>query len=131
MKNIVGKIKEFSCLFFLKGVTDEEINFAECKLNLKFSNEYKQYLREFGVASFEGHEWTGICKSDRLNVVQVTKEEISRKQIIPKGLYVIEQTHIDDIVIWQNEQGEVFQSSFNEIPRKIADSLLEYIELDI
>lgn len=54
---------------------------------------------EFGQFSIYGHEFTGITKILRLNVVEITIEERMKNRLIPINLYVIEQTNIDDIVI--------------------------------
>ena len=127
MKNIVELIEESPNLYVLKGISNQEIIDAEKELNLSFSNEYKSYLKEFGVASFDGHEWTGICKSNRLNVVHVTNLEMMRNSLVPKEFYVIEQTNIDDVVIWQNKEGEVYQSTSISNSLKIANSLVDYL----
>lgn len=99
MNNIVGSTNKLPNLYTLKGISDQEIINTEKELNLSFSNKYKHYLKEFGIASFDGHEWTGICKSNRLNVIQVTKLEMIKNPLVPKGLYVIEQTTIEDVVV--------------------------------
>lgn len=44
------------------------------------------------------------------------------------GMYAIEQVHIDDIVIWQSESGEVYQTVGDSKPEKIANSIIEYIQ---
>ncbi len=44
------------------------------------------------------------------------------------GLYVIEQTHIDDIVIWQSEAGEIYQTVGGLKPEKIADGIIDYFQ---
>ena len=41
--------------------------------------------------------------------------------------YVIEETNIDGIVIWQSSTGEIFQSNMEGKIKKICDSLIEYI----
>lgn len=127
ISSIIAKMKSFHAR---KSAQLNEIEFAEQELGLRFNEDYKACLLAFGQFSIYGHEFTGITKTSRLDIVEVTKDEKFRNDYIPQELYVIEQTHIDDIVIWQNGRGEVFQSSFNELPHKIADSLLEYIELD-
>ena len=48
-----------------------EVEFAEQKLNLKFNKD----LMEFGQFSIYDHEFTGITKVLRLNVVEITIEE--------------------------------------------------------
>ena len=104
-----------------------EINKAEKDLNLKFSEEYKSYLLNYGFATYEGHELTGICKAKRLNVVEVTKAERNNNPNVPNDCYVIETANIDGIVIWQNEDGLIFQSSPNTNSVELYNSLCEYI----
>lgn len=129
MYNLTKKLKQSPNLYSFSGVNDDEIYKAEKLLELKFSQEYKDYLRKFGAISIDGHELTGICNVSRLDVVKITLEERTNKSYVTNDLYVIEQTHIDDIVIWQNEIGEIFQSSKNSNIIKIANSLLEYLDL--
>ena len=128
MKDIIFQIKEKPGLRMTAGVSNEKIKEAEIELNANFSNDYRSYLLEFGVASFNGHELTGICNFPRLNVVNVTKEE---REYFPNGtdnLYVVERANIDGIVIWQSSSGEIYQSIPNHKLTKIAASLKEYIE---
>ena len=111
------------------GVGAESICAAEGTLDLYFSSEYKEYLMKMGIAAVNGHELTGISKSDRVNVVSVTKEERMRNPQIPKSWYVVEQAHIDGIVVWQNGEGQIFASQQLCDPVKICDSLDEYIRM--
>lgn len=110
-----------------KPVTADEITRCEKELGLKFASDYREYLRRYGEVIYYGHELTGIIPSKRLNVVYVTQEMWEFNPKVPRNYYVIEETNIDGIVIWQNETGKVFQSSPNAGLTKIADSLLEYI----
>ena len=82
-----------------------------------------------GLASFDGHELTGLTNISRLDVVTVTKEQRAINTNIPESWYVVEETNIDGIIIWQNELGHMYQTSPSGIPQKIAHSLLEYIRL--
>lgn len=112
------------------GVTEKQINEAENILGVRFAKEYREYLAVFGTASYYGHELTGIRAGvPSLNVVDVTLEEKEYFTNIPDGWYVIEQTHMDGIVIWQDEDGKVYQA----VPKhavKICDSLSEYVSLE-
>ena len=100
---------------------------AEKLLNLKFDKEYRQYLKEFGIVAYDGHELTGLTKSKRTNVVSVTKEELEAVKDAPKDMYVIERTNFEGIIIWQSEQGAIYYSSPNKELTKIYDSLREYL----
>ena len=41
--------------------------------------------------------------------------------------YVVEETGIDGIVIWQAPTGDIFQTALGAKTRRISDSLAEYI----
>lgn len=128
MYNFTDLLKVKDDFFASSGVSEEDIDFAERKLNLKFSKDYRSYLREFGVASADAHEFTGIVKSKRLNVVDVTVEERNRNCLVPNELYVIERLGIDGIVIWQSENGEIYQTVWGEKPKVIFHSLVDYMK---
>lgn len=76
-----------------------------------------------------GHELTGICKAARLNVVDVTQDE-RQYNSVPVDWYVIEQTNIDGIVIWQTASGTIYETCPGSEADKICDSLEEYISLE-
>ena len=59
----------------------------------------------------------------------VTKEEREKMPDVPQSWYVIEQAHIDGIVIWQSGDGDIYQTIPGYNPQKIADSLAEYIDM--
>ena len=109
------------------GRPDAEIESAEKQLGVEFAPDYKRYLKEIGLACFDGHELTGICKPPRLNVVEVTTAQ-REKHPEASSWYVIEETNVDGIVIWQNVGGKVYITAHNSKPKKIANSIAEYIQ---
>ena len=113
---------------YIAGTEDDVIK-AEEKLQLSFSAEYKRYLLKYGFATCYGHEITGICKAKRLNVVDVTIMEREYAGNISSDWYVIEQLNIDGIVIWQSSTGKIYRTAPNTEPKKICNSLAEYINL--
>lgn len=127
MSNITKTVVKMKSFYSIKPSQLNDIESAEQELSLKFSEDYKECLIEFGQFSVYGHELTGITKNLRLNVVEITKEERSKNQFVPLNLYVIEQTHIDDIVIWQNEDGGIYQTISISKPVKVSNSLLDYL----
>lgn len=127
MANIIKTIISKQDLFYTSGVDMQIIKDAEKNLCVRFAKDYIEYLLTFGVASFEGHEFTGICKSKRLNVVDVTKDE-RKHSLYADKMYVIEQTNIDGIIIWQDENGYIYQSSPNGNPICICNTLTDYIK---
>ncbi len=123
----VELIKEKRNFRSLGPVNKEEIKKAEKALGVKFAKEYKELLSEYGLFSCHGHEFTGICKSKSLNVVDVT---LAEREINPNvlQLYVIETLNIDSIVIWQSSNGAVYRTKGLSTPKKISESLIEYLD---
>ena len=129
MSKLTDKMKKMQSFRSRTPATKEQIANAEESLGLSFAKEYKEYLLEFGCASIYGHEFTGICKTTRLDVVSVTTEQKNCFDDIPNDWYVIEETNIDGIVIWQNAKGDIFSKVPNTKPERIAKSFSEYVEL--
>lgn len=110
----------------LNPATEVEIQQAEQALMIMFSNEYKEYLLTLGVATAGSHEFTGLCSSPRLNVVDVTLKERELHGHDCDKMYVVEQEGIDNIVVWQASDGKVYRSAPWTAPQLIALSLAEY-----
>lgn len=127
MADIKKVIENLSNLLSLKGASEDEIIESERRLKLVFSEEYKTYLSQFGAVMADRVELTGIAKSEYRNVVSVTLQERELNINIPNDMYVIENTGIDGIVIWQNASGKIYQTSPNTQPREIAKTLSDYL----
>ena len=110
-----------------KGVSEMQVEQAEQALGLKFAPDFKECLLEFGAFSIGGHELTGFSADPYLDVVKVTLDN-RKKNEAGKNLYVIEEAHIDGIVIWQDADGAVYQTMPKSEATKIASSLAEYID---
>jgi len=128
MNKIIEVIKNKEDYIGANGCSDEEIAKAEKVLKLKFAKDYKDYLTFIGLACFDGHELTGITKNSRLNVVDVTNKQRANIEEIPNDWYIVEELNYDGIIIWQNTNGEIFETQHNQIAGKIHNSLLEYID---
>lgn len=109
-----------------KGASVIQIEQAEKVLGLKFALDYKEYLHEFGAISVGGHELTGFSADENLDVVKITQKHRQNNNI-GKNLYVIEEAHIDGIVIWQDSDGIIYEADPRSKIKKIASSLIEYI----
>lgn len=127
MKTIIGVINSLPNLLPLKAASSMQIIDAELQLRVSFSNEYKEYLSTFGAIMADGIEVSGIAKSEHRNVVALTKKEWALNPKVPHTMYVVENTCVDGIIIWQDTTGEVYQTYPNHTPKKIADSLQDYI----
>lgn len=122
---LMGELDDF---FYLDQPDEEKIEKAEFELGLKFSDEYRAYVRVGGAVCGGGLELTGITKFERLNVVSVTKREKTINPLINDDMYVVEVVGIDGMIILQNEGGEIFTAQPNVAPKKLFNSLLEYIK---
>ncbi len=127
-KSIIAILSEKEKYVSWGNIDEQKILEAEHSLNIRFSEDYRQYLLTAGVASVYGHEFTGITKSAHLNVVDVTKREREYNPQISNNLYVVEETGNDGEVIWQSESGEVYRSYPNGKIEQISDSLYKYFE---
>lgn len=127
MSDIIKVLKKMEDFDSLDGVSKEEIEKAELDLGLKFATDYKKYLLEFGLASADGHEFTGLIKSPRLNVVDVTVKLKKKFKDAPVDAYVIEELGVDDIVIFQTSDGSIYKAAPKTQFIKVANSLTDYL----
>ncbi len=127
MENIVQIINSLPNLLTLKPATTIQITDAELQLRVRFADEYKEYLSAFGAIIADGIELTGLAKSEYRSVVAQTKKEWKLNAKIPHTMYVVENTHVDGIIIWQDVKGEIYRSSYGSDAKQIASSLTEYL----
>ena len=128
VEDIVKLMQNQPELYIMAGASEEEIIQAETALGLCFAADYRKYTAAFGAASLATHELTGVCKAKRVNVVDVTIYERS-KATVPGNWYVLEQTNIDGIVVWQSSTGEIYRVYSNGVNEKISETLVEYLHL--
>lgn len=114
--------------YSLKGATEAQIHLLEKKLSLKFSKEYRNLLSLYGCVSVNGHEIVGFSSSKRIDVITVTNEEKAKNKYVPDNFYVLEKVGIDDIVVWQESEGNIYLSYKNNKPELICcDSIVDYL----
>lgn len=127
MMDIIETINSLSDLLSLKSATVQQITDAELQLKLIFADEYKKYLGTFGSIMADGIELSGIAKAEYRNVISLTKKAWELNPKVPHSMYVVENTGVDGIIIWQDKNGKIFETRPNAEPKQIADSLSEYI----
>ena len=127
MTNIIEVINSLSDLLSLKPASEIQIDDAERQLNISFANDYKEYLASFGAIMADGIELSGIAKSEHRNVVPLTKKEWNLNHKVPHTMYVLENTCVDGIIIWQDNRGFIYKTSPSKAPELIAKSLSEYV----
>ncbi|KEI07144.1 hypothetical protein Z957_09440 [Clostridium sp. K25] len=128
MSKIIDVIKGLNNLLPLKPATVEDIGNVEIELALPLSEEYKEYLQNYGAIMADDVELTGIAKSKNRDVIQVTQREWAANNKIKHNLYVVENIGIDGIIIWQDGSGKIYESRPNHGVTQIADSLAAYLE---
>ena len=127
MKMTIEELKAKTKLFQVGTVSQEEINNAENQLNLHFTEEYKNYLSNYGAISFGAHEITGLGVSGYLNVVTATEKERNLGGDFPKDCILLENNGIDGILTIMDEKGFVY--SFNGKEKKqIAVSFSNFLK---
>ena len=104
MSKIVDIINKLPELLPLKPATEIAIKDAEIQLRVSFNEE-----------------------SAHRKVITQTKKEHELNPKVPNTMYVIENTGVDGIIIWQDTAGAIYQSAPNVEPKKIADSLSAYL----
>ena len=125
--NILEIVKNLKDLRSLGGANETQILEAESLVGIKFADEFKEYAKEYGAISAYGLELCGVCHSKRLDAASVTLEDRELNKNFPNDMYVVENLGIDGILILQNERGEVFEISPNTKPKKIYNSLADYL----
>ena len=131
MEKIIQTVNSLSDLLPLKAATEMQIAEAEQQLGLHFAEEYKEYLAAFGAIMADGVELTGIARSEHRNVVSVTRKEWVLNTKILHTMYVVEDSHIDGIIIWQDADGRIYCSTPSAEAKQIADSLSDYLSVHI
>lgn len=131
MANIIQVIKNIPDLLQLKPASQSQIRDAELQLKITFAHEYKEYLASFGAIMADGIELSGIANAEHRNVIHLTQTEWLLNPQIPHTMYVVENTCVDGIIIWQDAKGYIYKSTPNSTPKKIAKSLSEYILMRI
>ena len=128
MSIIIETIQALPDLLPLKAATNKEITDAELQIRTSFSDEYKEYLSVFGAIIADGIELSGIAKSEHRNVVRLTKQERELNSKVPNSMYVVENTGVDGIIIWQDTNGMIYKTHPNTQPEQIAESLSDYLK---
>ena len=114
-------------LYQLQGVSVDEVIVAEKKLGLRFSEDYRNYLLEYGCVSFGRHELLGLGGDAYLDVVKETLRERQESGQFPKDCYLIENLGIDGIRVLQDAQGNIYEQNDAGV-KKIYNDFSAYID---
>ena len=124
--NIVQLIKQIPNLRKTQSCSDKDISLAETKLNLKFAEDYKIYLKTFGSISFNSNELTGLNIEKYNNVIDLTLQERNLNSKFPLNFYVIHNIGNEGILVLQDNSGNIYEY-YNNSYTKIYPSFSKYI----
>lgn len=124
---LIDRMKEEEGLLTMRPATKEQILNAEKQLELHFAKDYIAYLESFGAASFADHELTGICLSERLNVVDATMRARKRYPKMPLSYYVVEELNIDHVIVVQDSQAMIYEYGPRDKAKELFNSFEEYL----
>ena len=127
MSKISDELKLVSGLEATKGANDEQILKAQNELTIKFSTDYIDYLREFGVVNFFGTEWQGVNGPGYLNVVKSTLEARETYPDFPVNMFILEDLGFDGILILLDTNGSVFEWQYGSC-KKLYSNMSEYLK---
>jgi hypothetical protein len=129
MSKITETIKALPGLHVLEPTLqiEEDILKAQEELELRFAEEYKEYVCAYGAVNCNKAELTGISKEAENDVVDITFMNRDTNPDVPDDLYVIEDTAIGGIVYWQDASGTVYLTEYDGPPEIVASSLVEFL----
>ncbi len=120
-------IRENNLYKMAQPASQKEVDAAEELLELTFAPDYKEFLLTIGASICFGHEIMGIAENENLNVVISTKKARKYNGQLPHSWYVIEDTHIDGILIMQSADGSVYQISPDGTILQVANNMESYL----
>ncbi|HFI0345089.1 TPA: SMI1/KNR4 family protein [Streptococcus suis] len=127
MSQLLEKIKTVEGLYCGRPASEQEVVEAESKLQLTFPADYKDYLKEYGVISFYGTEWTGLNGDAWTDVIATTLEARSLYTDFPQDKFIFEDLHMDDLLVLSDSTGKVFLWQ-NGFEKEIHSSIVSYLD---
>lgn len=127
MNDILQIISNINGVKSIGSCCEEQINEAEEKLKLKFPEEYRKYLLNYGTICFNGVEICGLNVEGYLNVVEATEQEKSVNKSFPQGMFVVEDLGVDAKLIVSDEKGMIYLLQRDK-KKVICKSFSEYIK---
>lgn len=127
MSKVIDMVNSIKGVRYIGGCSEGDIQRAEKILRLKFPDEYREYMLEFGSITFKGVELTGLNITGHLNVVDATLQERKFNPDFPKNIFIIENLGIDSIFIVGDEKGSIYKLQYDKMI-KISSSFTEYLQ---
>lgn len=128
MKKVEEYVKSHRDSFILKeNQSDDSISNIEDKLGFCFDHDYKEYLKKFGLISFESMDvfGIGVKENSHLNVLKNTLDVKNEENNFPDNSVVLEYIGEANYIIYTMHKG-VYQYSSNSLSL-IKGTLEEYL----
>lgn len=128
MSELLNVIAKMNNLISLNPATSSDVKTIEDSLGVMLSDEYKEYLLQYGAILADDVELTGFAKSKTRNVISVTLQEWKLNDKVPHNMYVIENLGMDGIIIWQDSCGYIYETTPVSEPKMIYATLADYLK---
>jgi hypothetical protein len=125
--NILTIVDQLKYKNKLSQCTKDEIDEAEQELGLVFADEYKELLLGYGSLETKHLLISSTLKNISVNVVTLTQQIRSIYDNLPKDLYVIMDSGVDGIIIFQDSKGKIYETSHDDTIMEAYDSLAHFI----
>lgn len=127
MGNIINFIKNTRGFITSTPVTTELIRASQETLKVKFSEEYKEILLNFGALMYHGNEILGLNPDHLADCVNFTMDMKELDDSIPSSMYVIMMSNIDGLIYLQDEMGRVYEHFPFEKCKQISNNLEDFL----
>jgi hypothetical protein len=106
-----------------------QIELAESQLGITFTSEYRTYLLDFGVISFESHETygLGVKESSHLNIIRAVNDFRNFKGF-PSSLVPLAEIGDGHYYMYNNASHKVLSIAIPDMgTREISNNLEEFL----
>ena len=108
------------------GVEKFVIESAEHQLGMTFSDDFVEYLTQYGTVELGSSELFGLGVTGYRNIVYATNKERSLSDKFPTKYVVIYNLGINSILILLGEDGCIYEYTPKRL-RKIFDSFTQWV----
>ena len=108
------------------GVNKDVVISAEAELGVKFSDDFVEYLVNYGTVELNGNKLFGLGVNGYRNIVRATNKEKSLSENFPQNFVVIYNLGINSVLILLGNDGCVYEYTPQSM-KKIFDNFNQWI----
>ena len=127
MDNIINFITNTKGITTSTPVLPELIVESQKLLRVRFSEDYKEMLLNFGALMYHGNTILGLNPEHKYDCVSVTIDMKEFDEDIPANMYVIMMADIDSLLFLQDECGNVYKHFPMQGFQLIANNLEDFL----